>query len=196
MQTKIIFFTVLFALFTGFSALSQDCIHKIQSIEGSLMDLHYFAQDQEILSVFLTLKSLLKVNKSLTDICYEESAYKIDKNGEENQWIQGCQEGFKMLRNITSTIDSNEEKLQALRKLTDFYPVFENTCLYADDYLLLEILEGNDSERGDIIKGMIREFLDEEDRFVNEIVEELEASNHTKAEKEELLLHLIVGNRS
>jgi len=150
-------------------AMTSECADKLRDLQEILLDLHYSTHDQDIFGVSLSLKSISKSAKLISLGCGEDS---INIEGkEEYGWIQGCQEGFEFLRDITSEIGSLEDSLLAVKELERFYPVFKGTCLYADDYLLVEDLCFNDYDvdcEKRNVKGMIQELLDDEEALTRE----------------------------
>jgi len=169
MNTKItILFAVVFlSLLVLSCAMNSECARKVHSFKGSLESLQYYAQDQDILGVFSTLRSISKAKNNINEACkdevFEERDYSL---------VQGCQESFAIIEDLTYETEDDEESLRTVRELGKFYPVFLQSCFYADDYLLVNISDEIHREGMEALQELAQELLDEEDRLMKEILAE------------------------
>jgi len=138
MQAKALFFSAILISLASLSfAVHPECAVKLLDIQETLLDLYYSTQDQDLGGVALSYKSISKGADTISLACAEEPSKLRDE--EETGWIQGCQESFGFLRDITHQADDSlEATLLAVRELERFYPMFQGACRYADDDLLDE----------------------------------------------------------
>jgi len=170
MNTKFaIYLTILLSLFIIAQSINPNCAEHAQNLVETLNELEYATYDQDVLGVFRNLRLISKAKNSA---CGNEISDLIDQR--EFDMVQGCQESFEIVGDILDGITSEEESLKAIGKLERFYPFFQQTCLYADDYLVMSPSEEDNDEVMEALEELMQELLDQENRLVNEILSDID----------------------
>ena len=177
MQTKLATsLTIILSLFLLAHSMSPECTSHLKGLSKTFDILQYSAQDQDVLGVFRALRLLSKGKNSVYEVCGDEV---LDFFGEEEyDTVQGCQGSSayleEILEEVYDEIHSEEESLKAIRKLERFYPIFQQTCLNADDDFGMNVSEEANDEIMEALEELMQELLDKQERLVDEIFDDLE----------------------
>ncbi len=182
MNTKstILFALIAISLLSFSSAKNAECAQKLHSLQNNVTNLQYYAQDQDILGVFSTLRLISKEKNYIAEVCQEEVFDFLEERDYSS--VQGCQESFATIEDLTYETENDEESLKTVRELGKFYPVFLQSCFYADDYLLMNMPEEVHDEVMEAFKELAQELLDEEDRLMREIIDDMSSFESQKKE--------------
>jgi len=173
MNTKFaIYLTIFLSLFILAHSMNPECADHIEKLYETLDELQYATYDQDILGVFRSLRLISKARNSIFNACGEEPSDFTNEG--EFDMVQGCQESFEIVGDILDGITIEEESLKAIGKLERFYPFFQQTCLYADDYLVMSLSEEGNDEVMEALEELMQELLDQENRLVNEILSDID----------------------
>jgi len=171
MQSKFTILFVIIALFS-LSKANPKCLRQLQELEGTLTDLNYATQDQDIFGVSLGLKSVVKAAKPLKEACAEETFDFLAER--EYEWIQGCQEGFGILGEILNEMSTEGGVLQGVLELEKFERVFQQTCFYTDDYMIMRLLDEAQIDMMGDLEDLIQGLLQDKERLVRELLAEIQ----------------------